>query len=340
MPPVEQASIPLSYEAAVKTIGELKSVSKARELPVVNDLGAYTTTLATQLNENAHVKSAKQMVEGSLKTLAENQSFQQIQGKVLELNSNPHVKKTLENVKVAAEHPKVKETITKMGAAVSQLDTLAAGGIETLAARMPVLSAPTNELVETTKDAARSYFHLATEYLASFGVSQVGLKVADKTLSLAEKTTKLLHSDVKDKSIAALTYSKLRQTRRALRATKRAGERKAYLEKDPVARTGLVGSLASILSVNTLLHLFGLQLVPEKKVQEVEDVVEDGDDNHRQIGDLKGDLEGYKSDEDPDYVPEDEDSLDAESSGSESDDEMDEESKEDEYTVNPEEQTE
>ena len=204
------------------------------------------------------------MVEGSLKTLAENQSFQQIQGKVLELNEHPHVKKTLENVKVAAEHPKVKETITKMGAAVSQLDTLAAGGIENLTARMPVLSAPTNELVETTKDAARSYFHLATEYLASFGVSQVGLKVADKTLSLAEKTTKLLHADVKDKSIAALTYSKLRQTRRALRATKRAGERKAYLEKDPVARTGLVGSLASILSVNSILHLFGLQLVPEK----------------------------------------------------------------------------
>ena len=88
--------------------------------------------------------------------------------------------------------------------------------------------------------------------------------MADKTLSLAEKTTKLLHADVKDKSIAALTYSKLRQTRRALRATKRAGERKAYLEKDPVARTGLVGSLASILSVNSILHLFGLQLVPEK----------------------------------------------------------------------------
>ena len=41
-----------------------------------------------------------------------------------------------------------------------------------------------------------------------------------------------------------------------------------------------------------------------RKVQEVEDVAEDGDDNHRQIGDLKGDLEGYKSDEDPDYVPE------------------------------------
>ena len=61
------------------------------------------------------------------------------------------MKKTLENVKVAAEHPKVKETITKMGAAVSQLDTLAAGGIENLTARMPVLSAPTNELVETTK---------------------------------------------------------------------------------------------------------------------------------------------------------------------------------------------
>jgi len=337
MPPVEQASIPLSYEAAVKTIGELKSVSKARELPVVSDLGAYTTTLASQMNENAHVKTAKHLLEESFKTIADNHSFQQIQGKVHELNENAHVKKTLENVKGAAEHPRVKDTITKMGQAVEQLDTMAAGGIENLTARMPVLGAPTNELVETTKDAARSYFHLATEYLASFGLSQVGLKVADKTLSIAEKTTKFLHADVKDKSVAAFTYSKLRQSRRALRATKRAGERKSYLAKDAVARTGLVGSLASLLSVNSVLHLFGLQLVPEKKIQEVEEVVEDGDDNHRQIGDLKGDLEGYKSDEDPDYVPEDNDSLDAESSsGSESEDEMDGESKEDEYIVNPE----
>jgi len=337
MPPVEQASIPLSYEAAVKTIGELKSVSKARELPVVSDLGAYTNTLASQLNENAHVKTAKHLLEESFKTIADNQTFQQIQGKVIELNENAHVKKTLENVKGAAEHPRVKDTITKMGQAVEQLDTMAAGGIENLTARMPLLGAPTNELVETTKDAARSYFHLATEYLASFGLSQVGLKVADKTLSIAEKTTKLLHADVKDKSVAAFTYSKLRQSRRALRATKRAGERKAYLGKDSVARTGLVGSLASLLSVNSVLHLFGLQLVPEKKIQEVEEVVEDGDENHRQIGDLKGDLEGYKSDEDPDYVPEDNDSLDAESSsGSESEDELDGESKEDEYIVNPE----
>ena len=54
-------------------------------------------------------------------------------------------------MKVVAEHPKVKDTITKMGKAVEQLDTLAAGGIENLTARMPVLGAPTNELVETTK---------------------------------------------------------------------------------------------------------------------------------------------------------------------------------------------
>merc|ERR1719177_21767 len=34
-----------------------------------------------------------------------------------------------------------------------------------------------------------------------------------------------------------------------------------------------------------------------------EEIADDGDDNHRHIADLKGDLEGYKSEEDPDYDP-------------------------------------
>jgi hypothetical protein len=338
MAPVEQSSFPLSYDAAVKSIGELKTVGKARELPVVHDLETYTTTLANQISENAHVQSAKQIVEGGFKSLTENQTFHQLQGKVIELNENPRVKQTLDTVKdkvyVAAEHPRVKQTIVtvkdRMSGAVEHLDSMAAGGLDTLTTKLPALSGPTPELFETTKDAARSYFHLATEYMASFALAQVGLKVADKSLSMAEKTTKFLHGNIKDQSMLAYTYTKLRQTRRALRAIKRAGERKSYLEKDPVARTGLVGSLASLLSVNSLLGMAGLKIVVEKRKPAVtESVADDDDDNHREISDLKGDLAGYKSDEDPDYLPEDsEDSVDAESSGAESDDELSEETKE------------
>merc|ERR1712200_71690 len=137
-------------------------------------------------------------------------------------------------------------------------------------------------------------------------------------------TTKYLHPDTKDKSMLAVTYSKLRQTRRALRVVKRAGERKRYLESDPVARVGLAGTLASMLGLNSLLDMFGLKIVAEKTVRPEVEAVEDTDENHRQIADLKGDLAGYKSEEDPDYHPDMEDSIDGEETDSGSEGETEE----------------
>merc|ERR1711970_452857 len=152
----------------------------------------------------------------------------------------------------------------------------------------------------------------------------MSLKLADKSLNLVEKTTKYLHPDTKDKSRLAVTYSKLRQTRRALRVVKRAGERKRYLESDPVARVGLAGTLASMLGLNSLLDMFGLKIVAEKRVRPEVEAVEDTDENHRQIADLKGDLAGYKSEEDPDYHPDMEDSIDGEETDSGSEGETEE----------------
>merc|ERR1712200_317955 len=161
-------------------------------------------------------------------------------------------------------------------------------------------------------------------YVATFAVAQMSLKLADKSLNLVEKTTKYLHPDTKDKSMLAVTYSKLRQTRRALRVVKRAGERKRYLESDPVARVGLAGTLASMLGLNSLLDMFGLKIVAEKRVRPEVEAVEDTDENHRQIADLKGDLYGYKSEEDPDYHPDMEDSIDGEETDSGSEGETEE----------------
>merc|ERR1712142_708989 len=149
-------------------------------------------------------------------------------------------------------------------------------------------------------------------------------KLVDRSLNFVEKTTKYLHPDTKDKSVLAVTYSKLRQTRRALRVVKRAGERKRYLESDPVARVGVAGSVASMLGLNSLLDVFGLKIVAEKKVKPEVEAVEDSDENHRQIADLKGDLAGYKSEEDPDYHPDTEDSIDAEETDSGSEGETEE----------------
>jgi len=326
MPPVEQNTVPLGHSYVV-SLGELKTVGKASEIPVVSDTFKVAASYATQISENASVLSAKQYVEEGIKTLSETETFSALQGKVTEkvteINSNPKVKETLENVKekMSLHLDSVKGKVVDT---VEHLDTLAAGGIDTLTTKVPALNSPTKELYQTTKETASSYFSLATEYVATFAVAQMSLKLADKSLNLVEKTTKYLHPDTKDKSMLAVTYSKLRQTRRALRVVKRAGERKRYLESDPVARVGLAGTLASMLGLNSLLDMFGLKIVAEKRVRPEVEAVEDTDENHRQIADLKGDLAGYKSEEDPDYHPDMEDSIDGEETDSGSEGETEE----------------
>ena len=288
--------------------------------------------------EHPKVKQTVDVAQSSLNGVVENVKVKAATGYEIASSAVDTVK---DQVKVAAEHPKVKQTVDvaqsslngavenvkgKVASTVEQIDTIAAGAIDNLTTRMPALKEPTPELLETSKDAAINYINLAAEYVASYGMAQVGLKIADKSLSIAEKTTEFLHSDVKDGSMIAFAYNKMRQTRRALRTVRRAGERKSHLEKDPLAHSGFLGYISSMLSVNTILSLAGLQLVAEEKsapvfsdeeksapivndkedsssINETEflDIIEDK--QHRDISDLKGDLEGYKSDEDSDYVP-------------------------------------
>merc|ERR1719173_94128 len=70
--------------------------------------------------------------------------------------------------------------------------------------------------------------------------------------------------------------------------------------------------------------MLGLKIVAEKRVRPEVEAVEDSDENHRQIADLKGDLAGYKSEEDPDYHPDKEDSIDGEETDSGSEGETEE----------------
>merc|ERR1712168_976676 len=315
MPPTEQQTVPLS-ESTIKSIGDLKTVSKAIKFPVVSDTVKAATDVVTQISENTHVETARQYLQDGIKTLSETETFNNIQGKVKELNENPRVQEVITNINLKEK--------------VDRLDTFAADGIESLASAVPALRAPTPQLVETAKDTANSYLYLATEYLASFSVAQISLRIAEKSLSLAEGTTDILKSDTE--GLMASTSSRIKQVRRAIRAVKRAGERKSILEKDPVARTGIVGSIASLLHMNSILGYLGLRLEAKEnesdyndysdketiepvEVDETDDQdepVDDGDDNHRHIADLKGDLNGYDSQEDPDYDPKRDEDVEAE----------------------------
>merc|ERR1712212_1030955 len=287
MPPTEQQTLPIG-ESTLKSIGDLKTVNKAIKFPVVSDTVKKATDVVTQISENAHVETARQYLQDGIKTLSETEAFTNIQGKVKELNENPRVQEVITNINLKDR--------------VDRLDTFAADGIESLASAVPSLRAPTPQLVETAKDTANSYLYLATEYLASFSVAQISLRVAERTLSLAEDTTDMLKAD-SDDGLMASTSTKIKQVRRAIRAVKRAGERKSFLEKDPVARTGIVGSIASLLHVNTILGYLGLRLEAKEnesdynddsdketiepvEVDETDDQdepVDDGDDNHRHI---------------------------------------------------------
>merc|ERR1712142_804488 len=303
MPPTEQQTVPLG-ESTIKSIGDLKTVSKAIKFPVVSDTVKAATDVVTQISENTHVETARQYLQDGIKTLSETETFNNIQGKVKELNENPRVQEVITNINLKEK--------------VDRLDTFAADGIESLASAVPALRAPTPQLVETAKDTANSYLYLATEYLASFSVAQISLRIAEKTLSLAEGTTDILKSDTE--GLMASTSSRIKQVRRAIRAVKRAGERKSILEKDPVARTGIVGSIASLLHMNSILRYLGLRLEAKENEsdynddsdKETNEPVDDGDDNHRHIADLKGDLDGYDSQEDPDYDPKRDEDVEAE----------------------------
>merc|ERR1711875_7261 len=336
MPPTEQQTVPLG-ESTIKSIGDLKTVSKAIKFPVVSDTVKAATDVVTQISENTHVETARQYLQDGIKTLSETETFNNIQGKVKELNENPRVQEVITNINLKEK--------------VDRLDTFAADGIESLASAVPALRAPTPQLVETAKDTANSYLYLATEYLASFSVAQISLRIAEKTLSLAEGTTDILKSDTE--GLMASTSSRIKQVRRAIRAVKRAGERKSILEKDPVARTGIVGSIASLLHVNSILGYLGLRLEAKEneydynedsdeetiepvEVDETDDQdepVDDGDDNHRHISDLKGDLDGYDSQEDPDYDPKRDEDVEAEDEREDRDLSEDDKESEDEAVV-------
>merc|ERR1739845_8701 len=334
MPPTEQQTVPLG-ESTIKSIGDLKTVSKAIKFPVVSDTVKVATDVVTQISENTHGETARQYLQDGIRTLSETETFNNIQGKVKELNENPRVQEVITNINLKEK--------------VDRLDTFAADGIESLASAVPALRAPTPQLVETAKDTANSYLYLATEYLASFSVAQISLRIAEKTLSLAEGTTDILKSDTE--GLMASTSSRIKQVRRAIRAVKRAGERKSILEKDPVARTGIVGSIASLLHVNSILGYLGLRLEAKENesdyndsddetIEPVEvdetddqDAVDDGDDNHRHIADLKGDLDGYDSQEDPDYDPKRDEDVEAEDEREDRDLSEDDKDSEDEAVV-------
>jgi len=302
MPPVELNVVPPRAEDPRWTYP--RAVDKAMELPVVSDT---FEKVKTTISEAPVVLSAVHLVEGGLTLLVTN--------------------KTVESVKEAV--------LPAVSGALETLDNYACDGIDTLTHAVPALNGSTAELAEVSRDAAKGYLSWAKEYVASFKAAQISLKVADQSLQLAEKTTCLLKPEKKDDSLACTTYARIRSLRRLVRALKRAGVRRnRSCPAEPVnlSSSGLAGRVADTLALNSLLAALGLELVPARTGMESKresEHIAQGllDEAHTRLQDLKGDLEGYVSEDDPDYEPHSdlEDSLASSDDGSDSeqDDEVD-----------------
>merc|ERR1719289_322844 len=285
MPPVELNVVPPRAEDPWSWTYP-RVVDKAMELPVVCDT---LEKVKTTISDTPGVLSAVHMVEGGVHL---------VEGGLNLLVSN----KTVESVKEAV--------LPAVTGALETLDNYACDGIDTLTHAVPALSGSTADLAEVSRDSAKGYLSWAKEYVASFKAAQLSLKVADQSLHLAEKTTGLLKPEKKDDSLACTTYARIRSLRRLVRALKRAGVRRNRAAPEPanLSESGLAGRMADTLAVNSLLAALGLELVPAKPgvdCKRQSEHIAQGllDEAHTRLQDLKGDLEGYVSEDDPDYEP-------------------------------------
>jgi len=207
-----------------------------------------------------------------------------------------------------------------VASAVDNLDLLACEGLDQLTAKVPALKEATPELMETAKDTSVSYAEYAKEYVASFSLAQIALKLGDKGLQVATDALKL--AGLEESKPVKPVLAGIKTIRRSARAVRRAGAKGAGMEPaKTIGEASLLGAVAEIVGINFFLSVVGLQLVPANmqsnaKTTELDTSIED-----ETVGDkLSNDrIASYVSDEDPDYVPSDAsaDSAEEDSEGEE-----------------------
>ena len=74
------------------------------------------------------------------------------------------------------------------------------------------MSSPTPELLENAKEAASGYLSLLTEYLASFGLAQLSLKLADQGLELLENAAVRFLPESKGRTFIRYSVRKVQVT--------------------------------------------------------------------------------------------------------------------------------
>eukprot|EP00092_Neocalanus_flemingeri_P026526 GFUD01028749.1.p1 GENE.GFUD01028749.1~~GFUD01028749.1.p1 ORF type:complete len:291 (-),score=59.20 GFUD01028749.1:111-983(-) len=202
MAPVEDEVIPVEVEVIPvhSWLMNIKIVDKAFELPVVTSAYAEIAKLAsplTPLVDNSLTTTITPMVEVGFTT---------IKTKVEE-----SVVPRLPDVMSKTIHSAV-EHVT---AAVEKIDTIACGGIDQLTEKVPALREATPELIANSKETATSYAIFATNYVASFSLAQVWLKVVDWELDILEGAIKLTGGS--EEGISLSSIKKIHTTANTIR---------------------------------------------------------------------------------------------------------------------------
>jgi len=313
MAPVEVETIPSS----LAVVPDFKFVSKAKELPIVSDVTSFVLPLV-----NEGIASATKLHEQA----RGNCLYHQVEDVVFE--------------KIREVTPTVPEGVkTRVSSAIDELDNLACCGFDHLTTSIPALTHPTGELVSATTEATFTMANDVSDYIASFGIVQTGLKVVDSGLSITEK---ILHR------MEPVRYTKpaianIRVVRRYLRAVRHAGRRNArasHKAAKTIGQVSMIGWMAELLQINLILGIFGFHLAPATVYKEPlatsgkrkHDEGEDATDETlaEKLSDEK--MREYNSSQDPDYEVDSESSVDSLEYRSNADDISQEEMTEDNTT--------
>merc|ERR1711925_24414 len=173
-------------------------------------------------------------------------------------------------------------------------------------AKVPALKEATPELMENAKDTSVSCAEYAKEYVASFSLAQIALKLGDKVLQLATDALKL--AGLEESKPFKPVLAGIKTIRRTARAVRRAGAKAAGIEPaKTIGEASLLGAVAEIVGLNFFLSVVGLQLVPANMQSNVKTTELDTTVEEETVGDkLSNDrIASYVSDEDPDFVPSD-----------------------------------
>merc|ERR1711925_33959 len=211
-------------------------------------------------------------------------------------------------------------TKERVASAVDNLDLLACEGLDQLTAKVPSLKEATPELMETAKDTTVSYAEYAKEYVASFSLAQIALKLGDKGLQVATDALKL--AGLEQSKPFKPVLAGIKTIRRTARAVRRAGAKAAGIgPAKTIGEASLLGAVAEIVGLNFFLSVVGLQLVPANMQSNAKTTELDTTFEEETVSDkLSNDrIASYDSDEDPDFVPSDAsaDSAEEDSEGEE-----------------------